>query len=146
VPPWFGYAGDRILLAFPMTRLAFANIWGTNWTLTLLSGSLHSTQRSPRQHRRKTLMPDQGPRIRSTHSADGGIIMNIESGKMFSLNPSGSVMFQLLTQGLDQKSIVDELVRRFGISAAVAKHDLDEFRNALNGHGLILGEEVIAPE
>jgi Coenzyme PQQ synthesis protein D (PqqD) len=91
-------------------------------------------------------MPDQVPRIRSTHTADGGIVMNIESGKMFSLNPSGSVMFQLLTQGLDEKAIVDELVRRFEIPPTVAKHDLSEFRSALNGHGLIRGKEVVPQE
>ena len=82
-------------------------------------------------------MTAQSSRICSTHTADGGIVMDVDSGRMFSLNASGSVMFQLLTNGLDEKSIVEELVRRFGISAAVAKRDLDEFRSALNRHALI---------
>jgi hypothetical protein len=70
--------------------------------------------------------------------------MDVDSGSMFSLNSSGSVMFQLLTNGLDEKSIVEELVRRFGIPAAVAKRDLDEFRSALKSHALI--KEVASPE
>lgn len=89
-------------------------------------------------------MPVQSSRIRSVHTPDGGIVMDVDSGRMFSLNSSGSVMFQLLTNGLDEKSIVDELVRRFGISAAVAKRDLDEFRSALNSRALI--KEVASPE
>ena len=89
-------------------------------------------------------MTAQGSRIRSTYTPDGAIVMDVDSGRMFSLNSSGSVMFQLLTDGLDEKSIVDELVRRFGISAAVARRDLDEFRSALNGHALI--KEVASPE
>jgi Coenzyme PQQ synthesis protein D (PqqD) len=91
-------------------------------------------------------MPAQGSRIRSTHTADGGIVMDVENGKMFSLNSSGSVIFQLLSEHLDEKSIVDELVRRFGISAAVAKRDLDEFRSALNNHALIPGNDAASPE
>ena len=89
-------------------------------------------------------MTAQSSRIHSTHTADGGIVMDVDSGRMFSLNSSGSVMFQLLTNGLDEQSIVKELVRRFGISAAVAKHDLDEFRSALNRHALI--KEVVSLE
>jgi hypothetical protein len=91
-------------------------------------------------------MTVQGPRIRSTHTTDGGIVMDVDSGRMFSLNSSGSVMFQLLTNGLDEKSIVDELVRRFGISAAVAKRDLDEFQSALHSHTLIPRKEAGSPE
>jgi hypothetical protein len=91
-------------------------------------------------------MTTPGARIRSTHSSEGGIVMDIDRGKMFSLNSSGSLMFQLLARGLDEKAVIDELVRRFEISAAVAKHDLDEFRKALNSHALISSEEVASPE
>ena len=89
-------------------------------------------------------MTARNSRIRSTHTPDGGIVMDVDSGRMFSLNSSGSVMFQLLTKGIDEKSILDELVQRFGISAAVAKRDLDEFRTALDGHAL--NKEVASPE
>jgi hypothetical protein len=81
-------------------------------------------------------MPRQGARIRSTHCADGGIVMDIDRGKMFSLNASGSVMFQLLAKGHDEKTIVDELTQQFGISADEAKKDLHDFQNNLNAHDL----------
>lgn len=89
-------------------------------------------------------MTARSSRIRSTHTPDGGIVMDVDNGRMFSLNSSGSVMFQLLTRGLDEQSVVDELVRLFGIPAAVAQRDLDEFRSALNSHALI--EKVASPE
>ena len=89
-------------------------------------------------------MAARSSRIRSNHTPDGGIVMDVDNGRMFSLNSSGSVMFQLLTKGLDEQSVVDELVRLFGIPAAVAKRDLGEFRTALNGHALI--KEVASPE
>jgi hypothetical protein len=82
-------------------------------------------------------MPTPSNRIRSTHSSGGGIVMDVDRGKMFSLNASGSAMFELLTKGVDEKAIIDELGRRFEIPVAVAKQDLDEFREALKCHGVL---------
>ncbi|HMI50620.1 MAG TPA: PqqD family protein [Candidatus Saccharimonadales bacterium] len=75
-------------------------------------------------------------RIRSTHSAGGAIVIDIDNGKMFSLNTSASVVFQLLVRGLGDKQIVGELMTRFEIPAAVAQRDLDDFRKALDNHAL----------
>ena len=85
-------------------------------------------------------------RIRSTHSADGAIVIDIDHGKMFSLNASASVIFQLLVRGLGEKQIVGELTRQFEIPAAVAQRDLDDFRRALNNHALFPGSSVASAE
>lgn len=84
-------------------------------------------------------MPAPNTRIRSTHSSDGGIVMDVDRGKMFSLNGSGSAMFELLANGVDEKTIIDKLGRRFDIPVTVAKQDLDEFREALQCHGVLPG-------
>jgi hypothetical protein len=65
--------------------------------------------------------------------------MDIDRGKMFSLNASGSAMFELLAKGLDDETIIGELLRRFEISATVAKQDLEDFRRALQRHALLPG-------
>jgi hypothetical protein len=82
-------------------------------------------------------MPAPSTRIRSTHSNSGGIVMDIDRGKMFFLNASGSAMFDLIAKGFDDEAIIDELGRRYEIPAAVAKQDLDDFRKALHGHALL---------
>jgi Coenzyme PQQ synthesis protein D (PqqD) len=82
-------------------------------------------------------MPSGSERIRSTHMADGGIVMNIDKGKMYSLNASGSAIFQLLEKGLDDEAIVTEFVRRFEIPSDVARRDLQDFREALRSHALV---------
>jgi hypothetical protein len=68
--------------------------------------------------------------------------MDIDRGKMFALNASGSAMFELLNKGLEDETIIGELSRRFEISAAVARRDLDDFRKALRHHALITGDDA----
>ena len=91
-------------------------------------------------------MPAANTRIRSTHSSGGGIVMDIDQGKMFSLNASGSAMFELLAKGLDDETIVDELRRRFEIPATVARQDLDDFRKTLHGHALLPDGKAVSQE
>ena len=81
-------------------------------------------------------MPSGSERIRSTHTGDGGIVMNIDKGKMFSLNASGSAIFQLLEKGFDDETIIGELVRGFEIEPEIARRDLADFREALKSHSL----------
>ena len=76
-------------------------------------------------------MPDQSRRVRRVRSGDGAIVMDIDNGKMFSLNASGSVIFELLSSESDDGSIVAELVHRFEIAPEVARRDLDDFRETL---------------
>ena len=75
-------------------------------------------------------------RTRSIHTADGGVILDINSGKMFSLNGSASAILELLEWALNDDQIVDELVRRFAISTELARTDLAEFRKSLETHSL----------
>ena len=83
-------------------------------------------------------------RIRSTHTSDGGIVLDINKGRMFSLNSSGSVIFQFLENGLPEEKIIEELVQRFGIPVAVAKHDLHEFRLSLSNLTLLASNDPLA--
>jgi hypothetical protein len=81
-------------------------------------------------------MPSGSERIRSTHTGEGGVVMDIEKGKMFSLNASGSAVFQLLEKGFGDETIVGELVKRFEIQPEEARRDLADFREALKSHAL----------
>jgi hypothetical protein len=84
-------------------------------------------------------MSQEPEQPRSVHTAEGGIVLDIRSGKMFSLNPAGSLIFQLLERSLPEERIVEELVNRFDISIDVARTDLNEFRRALKQHALPAG-------
>jgi hypothetical protein len=82
-------------------------------------------------------MSPRPERPRSIHTADGGVVLDIDRGRVFSLNASGSVIFQLLEQGITDDQIVGELVKRFAIPAASARADVVDFRKSLETFSLL---------
>ena len=84
-----------------------------------------------------TFMMPTPERPRSIHSANGGIVLDIDGGRMFSLNVSGSLIFQFLDQGLEDDEIVLQLVERFAVTADVARADLAEFHRSLEKLSLL---------
>ena len=76
-------------------------------------------------------------RARSVHTADGGVVLDVHHGRMFSLNAAGSLIFQLLEQGVSEDRIVEEVARQFSIPSDRAKSDFDDFRKSLEGLALL---------
>jgi len=76
-------------------------------------------------------------RLRSVDSPDGGVVLNIENGKMFRLNPTGMRILARLQQGMPAADIVDEISRHYRVDAQVAREDFDNFLAALQGCGLV---------
>jgi hypothetical protein len=91
-------------------------------------------------------MPSIRERIRRSQSPDGAIVLDIDKGKMFCLNSSGSVIFQLLEREYSEERIVEELMRLFEISEDVARRDLRDFCDSLKHHALVAGNRISAQE
>lgn len=83
------------------------------------------------------LLPSTPELLRSVHNADGGIVLDVGKNKIFSLNSSGSVIFQLLEREVPEDQIVEEIVRRFDVPANIAKADLAEFCRSLKDYALL---------
>jgi hypothetical protein len=75
--------------------------------------------------------------VRSTHSQDGGIVLDILHGQMFRLNLVGSRILELLKQGCAEPEIAEQLAREFGIDRATAEADAREFVETLGKHHLL---------
>lgn len=75
--------------------------------------------------------------VRSTHSHDGGIVLDILHGQMFRLNFVGSRILELLKQGSAELQIAEQLAREFGIDRATAETDVREFIETLEKHHLL---------
>jgi Coenzyme PQQ synthesis protein D (PqqD) len=75
--------------------------------------------------------------VRSTHSQDGGIVLDVLHGHMFRLNLVGSTILELLKQGCAEPEIAERLSREFGIERVTAETDVDEFINTLEKHRLL---------
>jgi Coenzyme PQQ synthesis protein D (PqqD) len=80
--------------------------------------------------------------VRSTHSQDGAVVLDILHGQMYRLNLVGSRILELLKQGRAETQIADELSSEFGAPReAVAAH-LQEFLAHLEKNHLVeLGQQ-----
>jgi hypothetical protein len=75
--------------------------------------------------------------VRSTHSQDGAIVLDIQQGQMFNLNLVGSRILELLEAGTAESLIADEISRQFGVSSDVVNQDMHDFINSLEEHRLV---------
>ena len=65
--------------------------------------------------------------VRSTHSQDGAVVLDIRAGQMFRLNVVGSRMLELLKQGMTEAQIADAISRDSGAPREIVATDLREF-------------------
>jgi hypothetical protein len=68
---------------------------------------------------------------------DGGMLMDTHRGILFSLNPTGSEIWRLLSGGADRESLIDSLASTTQMAPAVLNEDVDSFLNDLAQHHLI---------
>lgn len=75
--------------------------------------------------------------VRSTHSEDGAIVLDIFHGQMFRLNVVGSRMLELLKHDYSEAAIAEEISREFRIGREIVAADLHEFLSHLEKHHLL---------
>lgn len=124
----------RIVAGVFRRGLALENIFAIKWHSMVPSVSFRSSiaASSARLHVNKL-----SQRLRHTRNGDGAIVLDIEKGKMFSTNGTGALLFELLSSGLDDKTIVTEFAQRFEVTHEVAAADLARFRDMLGRHSLL---------
>src|ERR1700730_11660357 len=75
--------------------------------------------------------------VRSTRNEDGGIVLDIDHGQMFRLNPVGALILQLLGNGCAEAEIAQEIARRYNTSEETVLADMREFLQSLEEHKLV---------
>ena len=71
--------------------------------------------------------------------------MNIWEGSMLTLNPTGSIIWQGLSDGRTPAQVAVQLASEFGISQEQACADVNEFVEQLRAQQLIEPEELSGP-
>lgn len=75
--------------------------------------------------------------VRSTRNEDGGIVLDINHGQMFRLNPVGALILESLAKGSAEAEITKEISRQYSIGEDIAAADMREFLASLEEHKLI---------
>jgi hypothetical protein len=75
--------------------------------------------------------------VRSACNPDGGIVLDIDHGQVFRLNPVGALILELLMKGSAEAEMVHEIAQRYGIDEGAARADVREFLVSLEQSKLI---------
>jgi Coenzyme PQQ synthesis protein D (PqqD) len=75
--------------------------------------------------------------VRSTRSEDGAIVLDIDHGQMFRLNPVGALILESLGKGCAETEIAQEIARQYSISEERASADIREFLQSLAAYKLV---------
>ena len=77
------------------------------------------------------------PSVRETASEDGSVLLDIEQGICFSLNPVGLKIWELLKQRYSVDQIADSLAQDFAVPRSQLLSDVAEFLQSLEAKRLI---------
>jgi hypothetical protein len=76
--------------------------------------------------------------VRSTRNEDGGVLLDIERGKLLRLNLTGALIFEWLREGQSELQIATRIGEHFEVSRETAENDLAEFIGLLKQQQLLL--------
>jgi len=79
------------------------------------------------------------PGARLSKSADGGILLDLEHGVFFHLNPVGTRIVELIEQSCNPECIVHTIGSEFQAPEEIVKLDLDAFLVNLQKQRLVAG-------
>jgi coenzyme PQQ synthesis protein D (PqqD) len=86
------------------------------------------------------------PGVREVASEDGAVLLDVEQGVCFSLNPVGLKIWELLKKGCSLEQIADALGQEFPVSRPQLLSDASEFIAALEAKQLIRRPNQTTPK
>ena len=94
---------------------------------TLPHNSGLGTWELPESPRLATDMLTISRSARLSKSPDGGVVLDVDRGVIFSLNSVGTRIIELLQQGKDAMSVVEAIRREFRVPEEIATKDVADF-------------------
>jgi hypothetical protein len=76
--------------------------------------------------------------VRESENQDGAVLLDIQQGLCFSINPIGSKIWNMMKQEQSFDHIVDNLAAEFSIPKEQVRGDVMEFATLLYQKGLLL--------
>jgi hypothetical protein len=80
--------------------------------------------------------------LRCTESKDGATVLDVQTGKIFLLNPTASLVLTRLGQLHTAPQIIRELCERFSAPLEQVRADVDELMDHLQHYGLVQCDTV----
>jgi hypothetical protein len=109
---------------------------------TLPHNSGFGTRELPESSWLATDMSTISRSARLSKSPDGGVVLDVDRGVIFSLNSVGARIVELLQQGKDAMSVGEAIRREFQVSEEIATKDVADFFVTLREQHLLSDSSV----
>ena len=76
--------------------------------------------------------------VRSTRNGDGGIVLDVNHGKIFRLNGIGAFIFERIRDRQNEAEIIAEVSHTYGIPDRIVHSDVADFLKSLEHQGLVM--------
>ena len=80
------------------------------------------------------------PSVRSVFSQDGAVLMEIKQGLMYTSNPVGGRILELLSQGNSADKVIESISRECEVEQETVRKDLEGFIEQLISYGIVSPE------
>ena len=80
------------------------------------------------------------PSVRSVFSQDGAVLMEIKQGLMYTSNPVGGRILELLSQGNSVDQVVESISRECEVGQEMVRPDFEAFIEQLASYGIVTAE------
>jgi len=84
------------------------------------------------------VLGEPSPSVRESNGSDGAVLLDIQQGICFSLNPVGATIWGLVKQRKSMDEIISSLVKDFNAPEEQIRSDVVEFAALLRQNGLLL--------
>jgi hypothetical protein len=83
------------------------------------------------------------PSVRSVFDRDGAVVMHIGQGLMYTSNPVGGLMLELLSQGFSQEQVVERVCLECELmdGQETVRADLGKYIELLESYGIVQKKE-----
>lgn len=75
--------------------------------------------------------------VRRTKTEDGGVLLDVRLGRIFSLNVVGFRILDLIEKGFDPAQIAAEVSKSYDVDLETVHADVREFIEVLNKHHIL---------
>ena len=79
--------------------------------------------------------------VRATRNRDGGVVLDIHSGKMFRLNPVGALILESVADGRSEGETANRVAHQYDIAEEKALADVRDFLQSLEKLQLVTPHE-----
>lgn len=84
------------------------------------------------------IIGEPSPSVRESNGSDGAVLLDVQQGICFSLNPVGAKIWALIKERKSTDDIIASLVKDFDAPEEQIRSDVAEFATLLKQNGLLL--------